>query len=50
MSNLNAERGPIHVHVGGTVVVVGEGVKTGEKMTCIDTGKMILSFPFGALC
>src|SRR3989442_10000708 len=26
---------------GKTVVVVGEGVKTGEKMTCIDTGKMI---------
>ena len=24
-----------------TVVVVGEGVKTGEKMTCVDRGNMI---------
>ena len=24
-----------------TVVVVGQGVKTGEKMTCVDRGTMI---------
>ena len=24
-----------------TVVVVGEGVKTGEKMSCVDRGNMI---------
>jgi hypothetical protein len=26
---------------GRTIVVVGEGLKTGEKMTCVDRGNMI---------